>query len=191
MTQGLGDFFSIKLLSQKPSDYRTENHGQSQTFYWGQVDATYALISTKDIKIDFGNVSFKDKNFRVKIAFDVNIVEKMSNGTSTGTNYYTIANKTIHKEINYTDLVDTNYAYQQSVYKDNETLQSITGNGVDLVYMINNTTQTDCETEIPLYVVSDDVPVDVVGIAKNGVVIETKSYVVLGFFKRQYLCNQC
>ena len=183
MTQGLGDFFSIKLLSQKSSDYRTEDNGQSGTLYWGQVDATYALISTKDIKIDFSNVSFKDKNFKVKITFDINIIEKMSNGTSTGTNYYAIANKTIHKEINYTDTVDANYTYQQSVYKDNDTLQSITDNGVDLVYMINNTTQTDCETEIPLYVVSDDVPVDVVGIAKNGVVTETKAYVILGLLK--------
>ena len=187
--QDISKSFNVKLLSSSSSDYKEDTDKDGNKTYLGQVDAIYTLISTKDIKVDFGSVSFKDTSFKVKISLNINIVEKLS-GSSSATNKYAISDSSYREEVDYTIKVDDNYSYQQSVYKDDETLQAIIKDGVDLIYMINNTAQTDCETEIPLYVISDDNQVDVVGIAKNGLITEISSYVTLGTLKGEvYVIN--
>lgn len=188
-SQDISKSFNVKLLSYESSDYKEETDKEGNKTYLGQVDAIYTLISTKDIKVDFGSASFKDTSFKVKISLNVNIVEKLS-GSSSAINKYAISDSSYREELDYTIKVDDNYSYQQSVYKDDETLQAIIKEGVDLIYMINNTAQTDCETEIPLHVISDDNQVDVVGIAKNGLIIEISSYVTLGILKGEvYVIN--
>lgn len=188
-SQDISKSFNVKLLSYESSDYKEETDEDGNKIYLGQVDAIYTLISTKDIKVDFGSASFKDTSFKVKISLNVNIVEKLSS-SSSAINKYAISDSSYREELDYTIKVDDNYSYQQSVYKDDETLQAIIKDGVDLIYMINNTAQTDCETEIPLHVISDDNQVDVVGIAKNGLIIEISSYVTLGILKGEvYVIN--
>lgn len=188
-SQDISKSFNVKLLSSRSSDYKEDTDKDGNKTYLGQVDAIYTLISTKDIKVDFGSVSFKDTSFKVKISLNVNIVEKLS-GSSSATNKYAISDSSYREEVDYTIKVDDNYSYQQSVYKDDKTLQAIIKDGVDLIYMINNTAQTDCETEIPLHVISGDNQVDVVGIAKNGLIIEISSYVTLGTLKGEvYVIN--
>lgn len=188
-SQDISKSFNVKLLSYESSDYKEETDEDGNKIYLGQVDAIYTLISTKDIKVDFGSASFKDTSFKVKISLNVNIVEKLSS-SSSAINKYAISDSSYREELDYTIKVDDNYFYQQSVYKDDETLQAIIKDGVDLIYMINNTAQTDCETEIPLHVISDDNQVDVVGIAKNGLIIEISSYVTLGILKGEvYVIN--
>lgn len=188
-SQDISKSFNVKLLSYESSDYKEETDEGGNKTYLGQVDAIYTLISTKDIKVDFGSASFKDTSFKVKISLNVNIVEKLSS-SSSAINKYAISDSSYREELDYTIKVDDNYSYQQSVYKDDETLQAIIKDGVDLIYMINNTAQTDCETEIPLHVISDDNQVDVVGIAKNGLIIEISSYVTLGILKGEvYVIN--
>lgn len=181
-SQDISKSFNVKLLSYESSDYKEETDEDGNKTYLGQVDAIYTLISTKDIKVDFGSASFKDTSFKVKISLNINIVEKLS-GSSSATNKYAISDSSYREEVDYTIKVDDNYSYQQSVYKDDKTLQAIIKDGVDLIYMINNTAQTDCETEIPLHVISGNNQVDVVGIAKNGLIIEISSYVTLGILK--------
>lgn len=188
-SQDISKSFNVKLLSYESSDYKEETDEDGNKTYLGQVDAIYTLISTKDIKVDFGSASFKDTSFKVKISLNVNIVEKLSS-SSSAINKYAISDSSYREELDYTIKVDDNYSYQQSVYKDDETLQALIKDGVDLIYMINNTAQTDCETEIPLHVISDDNQVDVVGIAKNGLIIEISSYVTLGILKGEvYVIN--
>lgn len=154
-------------------DSKTTSWKQDGDNYYPRIVNRYALTANKDILVNLSGASYKDSSLSAKIELSLNTVPNLSDETIS------IAN---HSEVAVLDLsttVNDEFTYQQEVYKDTS-LQEVYGKGVNLITLINNTPQTDCETEIPLYVTSDGEEVDVVAIAVNGQCTDTKSYVNLG-----------
>lgn len=164
-------------------DSKTTSWKQDGDNYYPRIVNRYALTANKDILINLSGASYKDSSFSVKIELSLNTAPNLSDETIS------IANHSESAVLDLSTKVNDEFTYQQTVYKDT-TLQGLYGNGVNLITLINNTTQTDCETEIPLYATSDGKEVDVVAIAVNGQCIDTKSYVDLGILDNNiYVVN--